>query len=87
MAVIRRGVRCPNGAVIIDCKNSWAEGDKIVLCLWLTDLQGENPTIRNADPYVTWRAYLSPDTGEIITTNGHYHDQLSHAVIDFDSRM
>lgn len=87
MTVIRRGVRCPNGATIIDAKDSWVEGEKIILCLWLTDLQGDIPAIRNADPYVTWRAYLHPDTGEIVCNSGHYHDQLKHAVVDFDSRM
>jgi hypothetical protein len=87
MATIRRGASCPNGAVIVDAKNSWVDGEKIILCLWLKDLQGSEPMLRNADPFVTWRAYLHPDTGEIVCNTGHYHDQLKDAVVDFASRM
>lgn len=85
---IDRGMACPNGAMIIDVKSAWAEGEKVVLCLWLVDKQEKGVvSLRNADPYVTWKARLHPDTGEIVTTSGHYFDILSDAVVDFNSRV
>jgi hypothetical protein len=50
------------------------------------DKQVAEPYERKADPYVTWVAERSLEGG-IITRNGHYFDQLSQAVVDFDSRV
>jgi hypothetical protein len=72
----KRGDICANGATIIDIKAS-AFGGWIVLCLF---------TQSKYDPYVTWWAWIN-DTGEIRTSMGHYYDQLSHAIVDFDNRF
>ena len=84
--MIRRGDVCDNGAVVVDCKRAWNPDGFIVLCLWLMDKQVAEPYERKADPYVTWVAERSLEGG-IITRNGHYFDQLSQAVVDFDSRV
>jgi hypothetical protein len=71
----RRGDTVHNGATIIDIKKTIGDG-WIVLCLWKSSPM---------HPYVTWWAYWS-ETGELRTSMGHYHDQLSQAIVDFDSR-
>lgn len=83
--VPRRGDRCKNGAVIIDIKPAWDSSGYIALCLWTEDRQTAEPYQRTVDPYVTW--FVRVDEGSIICYQGHYHDQLSQAVIDFDSRL
>lgn len=73
----KRGERVKNGAVILDIKRSFMNDSWIVLCLWAD----ESPH----HPYVTWWAYWT-ESGELATSMGHYHDQLSQAIVDFDSR-
>ena len=84
----RRGDRVSNGAVIVDIKRAWDSSGYIILCLWTEDIQLDNkaPITRTADPYVTWFARPS-DEGKIICFQGHYHDQLSEAVLDFKNRL
>lgn len=85
--VPRRGDRCRNGAIIIDIKRAWDESGYIALCLWTEDRQtaiGE-PYQWHADPYVTW--FVRVQEEGIICHQGHYHDQLKDAVVDFDSRI
>jgi hypothetical protein len=83
--VPRRGDRCKNGAVIIDIKRAWDSSGYIALCLWTEDRQTMEPYQRTVDPYVTW--FIRVDDGDIICYQGHYYDQLSDAVVDFDSRL
>jgi hypothetical protein len=83
---ISRGDRLPNGAIVIDVKQAYEPYARIVLCLWTEDWQGEVVRSRNSDPYVTWVALIQ-DSGHISTQSGHYHDQLSEAVVDFNSRF
>lgn len=74
----KRGDLCANGATIIDIKRSFGDSPSwIVLCLY--------PQSKH-HPYVTWWAYWS-QTGELNTSMGHYHDMLSQAIVDFDSRI
>lgn len=82
------GDRISNGAIIVDLKKSWeSEPDTwVALCLWTEDRQQVEPIKRISDLYVTWRIYLDAD-GLVQARNGHYHDQLSEAVVDFDSRI
>lgn len=82
--MINRGDVCDNGAVVIDCKRAWDESGWIVLCLWVNDTQS-SPHTRTADPYVTW--FARPEDGSIRCHQGHYHDQLSDAVVDFNNRI
>ncbi len=72
----KRGDVCENGAVILDIKKTVGDG-WIVLCLWAES---------KYHPYVTWWAFWS-QTGELRTSMGHYHDQLSQAIVDFDNRL
>jgi hypothetical protein len=87
------GDRISNGAVIIDLKRAWDPDAYVALCLWTEDTQGVEPVRRNADLYVTWNIYADPNTahsrtrGNVIARNGHYHDKLSDAVVDFNSRV
>ena len=81
---INRGDVCANGAVVLDCKKAWDESGYVILCLWINDTQSQ-PHTRTADPYVTW--FIRPEEDGIRCHQGHYYDQLSHAVVDFDSRM
>ena len=83
--VPRRGDRCKNGALIIDIKPAWDSSGYIALCLWTEDRQTAEPYQRTVDPYVTW--FVRVEDSGIICYQGHYHDQLSQAVIDFDSRL
>lgn len=83
--VPRRGDRCNNGAVIVDVKPAWDSSGYIALCLWTEDRQTSEPYQRTADPYVTW--FIRVQDGGIVCYQGHYYDQLSHAVVDFDSRI
>jgi hypothetical protein len=83
--VPRRGDRCKNGAVIVDIKPAWDSSGYIALCLWTEDRQTAEPYQRTVDPYVTWFVRVQ-DEG-IVCYQGHYHDQLSHAVDDFNSRL
>lgn len=82
------GDRISNGAVIVDLKRSWdTDPDTyLALCLWTEDKQQDKPIKRMADLYVTWRIYPSED-GLVHARNGHYHDTLSEAVVDFNSRV
>jgi len=73
----KRGDKCANGAVILDIKKTTGDG-WIVLCLWADGSQYH--------PFVTWWAYWS-QTGELACSMGHYHDQPSQAVVDFDNRI
>lgn len=84
MTAINRGDVCANGAVVIDCKQAWDRSGSIVLCLWVNDTQSQ-PHVRTSDPYVTW--FARSEEGSIRCSNGHYHDQLSDAVVDFNSRI
>jgi hypothetical protein len=72
----KRGDKCANGATILDIKKTVGEG-WIVLCLFPQS---------NYHPFVTWWAFWS-QTGELSCSMGHYHDQLSEAVVDFDNRV
>jgi len=72
----KRGDKCANGAIILDIKKTIGDG-WIVLCLWAD----ESPL----HPFVTWWAYWS-ETGELRTSMGHYHDELSRAIVDFAGR-
>jgi|LauGreDrversion4_2_1035121.scaffolds.fasta_scaffold10651_11 hypothetical protein len=83
--VPRRGDRCKNGAVIIDVKPAWDSSGYIALCLWTEDRQSAEPYQRTVDPYVTW--FVRVEDNGIICYQGHYHDQLSPAVDDFNSRL
>jgi hypothetical protein len=83
--MISRGDVCANGAVVVDCKKAWDESGYVVLCLWTKDTAGAEHFIRTADPYVTW--FARQEEGAIRCTNGHYHDQLSEAVVDFNNRI
>jgi hypothetical protein len=83
--VPRRGDRCKNGAVIIDVKPAWDSSGYIALCLWTEDRQSTEPYQRTVDPYVTW--FVRVEDNGIICYQGHYHDQLSPAVDDFNSRL
>lgn len=73
----KRGDRCANGAIILDIKKTIGDG-WIVLCLWAD----KSPH----HPFITWWGFWS-ETGELRTSMGHYHDQLSEAVVDFDNRV
>jgi hypothetical protein len=66
---------CANGATILDIKKTIGDG-WIVLCLFPQS---------KYHPYVTWWAYWT-DSGKLATSMGHYHDQLSQAIVDFDKR-
>lgn len=81
----RRGDRAKNGAVIVDIKPSWDTSGYIALCLWTEDTQTNEPFKRVVDPYVTW--FVRVEEGAIICTQGHYHDQLSEALLDFNNRI
>ena len=83
--VPRRGDRCKNGALIIDIKPAWDSSGYIALCLWTEDRQTAEPYQRTVDPYVTWFVRVQ-DEG-IVCYQGHYYDQLSPAVDDFNSRL
>jgi hypothetical protein len=83
--VPRRGDRAKNGALIVDIKPAWDSSGYIALCLWTEDRQTAEPYQRTVDPYVTWFVRVQ-DEG-IICYQGHYYDQLSPAVDDFNSRM
>ena len=83
---IKRGDRLRNGAIVIDVKQAYEPYARIVLCLWTEDWQDGVVKIRNTDPYVSWIALIQ-DNGYIVTQSGHYYDQLSEAVVDFDSRF
>ncbi len=72
------GDKCANGAIILDVKKTTGDG-WIVLCLWADRRLAVHP-------YVTWWAYWS-QTGELACSMGHYHDQLSQAIVDFDKRV
>lgn len=82
----RIGDRISNGAVIIDLKQAWDPSAWIALCLWTEDTQQVEPVRRTSDLYITWKIYLDQD-GLVIASNGHYHDLLSHAAVDFNSRV
>ena len=84
-AVPRIGDRTKNGAVIIDINPAWDSSGYVALCLWVEDTQLEVPTRRTVDPYVTW--FVRSEQGKIVCTQGHYFDQLSAALVDFDSRI
>ena len=81
----RIGDTCKNGAVIVDLKRAWDESGYIALCLWTIDTQDAKAFIRTADPYVTW--FIRPEEDGIRCYTGHYFDQLSDAVVDFNSRL
>lgn len=83
-AVPTRGDRIKNGAVIVDIKPAWDSSGYIALCLWTEDTQS-TPHKRTVDPYVTW--FIRPEGEHVIASNGHYHDQLSEAVVDFNNRI
>lgn len=74
------GDKCANGAIILDIKKTIGDG-WIVLCLWADETR--RPVVH---PYVTWFAFWS-QTGELACSMGHYHDQLSQAVVDFNKRV
>ena len=74
------GDTCANGAIILDVKPTVGDG-WIVLCLWANERR--QPVVH---PYVTWFAFWS-QTGELACSMGHYHDQLSQAIVDFDKRV
>lgn len=76
MSAPKVGDRINNGAVILDIKPTVGDG-WIVLCLF---------TDSKYHPYVTWWAYWTR-TGELAASMGHYYDQLSQAIVDFDSRV
>jgi len=57
----------------------------IALCLWTEDRQTDEPYQRTVDPYVTW--FIRPEAEGIICYQGHYHDQLGEALLDFNNRM
>jgi hypothetical protein len=94
--IAKIGDRLTNGAIIVDMKQAWAPDGYIVLCVWTEDWQGveigDTPPRRKSDLYVTW--VLFPDTeidefgvqARVRAHNGHYFDQLSDAVVDFNSR-
>lgn len=84
-AVPRRGDQVKNGAVIIDIKPAWDSSGYIALCLWTEDRQTAEPYQRTVDPYVTW--FIRPEAEGIICYQGHYHDQLGEALLDFNNRM
>ena len=71
----KRGDTCANGAIILDLKRTFGDG-WIVLCLFPES---------KYHPFVTWWAYWS-ETGELHTSMGHYHDELSQAIVDFAGR-
>lgn len=71
----KRGDLCANGATILDIKRTIGEG-WITLCLFPES---------KYHPFVTWWTWRS-ETGELRTSMGHYHDILSDAIVDFDSR-
>jgi hypothetical protein len=76
-ATPKRGDTCANGAIILEVKSSWSESPSwIVLCLFIESKH---------DPYVTWVSWYD-DAGKLRTVMGHYHDRLSQAIVDFDSR-
>lgn len=77
MSTPKVGDRISNGAVILDIKRTVGDG-WIVLCLWAD----QSPY----HPYVTWWAYWS-QAGELSASMGHYYDQLSQAIVDFDNRV
>jgi hypothetical protein len=81
---INRGDVCDNGAVVVDYKKAWDDSGYVILCLWINDTQSQ-PHTRTADPYVTWFARREDEKIRCFT--GHYHDQLSDAVVDFTSRI
>ena len=83
--VPRRGDRCKNGAVIVDVKPAWDSSGYIALCLWTEDRQTAEPYQRTVDPYVTW--FIRVEENGIICYQGHYYDQISQAVVDFDGRL
>jgi len=83
-AVPKRGDRVKNGAVIIDIKPAWDTSGYIILCLWTEDTQS-TPHQRTTDPYVTW--FARPEQDGIICHQGHYHDQLGEALLDFNNRI
>lgn len=72
----KRGDICENGATILEIKKTVGNG-WVVLCLFPES---------KYHPFVTWWAFWS-ETGELRTLTGHYHDQLSDAIVDFDSRI
>ena len=92
------GDRLSNGAIIVDIKQAWAPDAHIVLCVWTEDWQGIKPSDgvqpprRVADLYVTWTLYPDAEIDEfgvqarVRAHNGHYFDQLSDAVVDFNNR-
>jgi hypothetical protein len=82
--VPQRGDEVKNGAIIIDIKPAWDTSGYIVLCLWVEDKQS-TPHRRTVDPYVTW--FAREEDGVILCLQGHYHDQLSEALLDFDNRI
>jgi hypothetical protein len=84
-AVPKRGDRVKNGAVIIDIKPAWDTSGYIILCLWTEDIQTSEPFRRTADPYVTW--FARPEESGVICYQGHYHDQLGEALLDFTNRI
>jgi len=83
-SVPARGDRVKNGAVIVDIKPAWDTSGYIVLCLWTEDTQS-TPHKRTADPYVTWFARV--EDGITTCHQGHYHDQLGEALLDFNNRI
>lgn len=83
--VPRRGDTVKNGAVIVDMKPAWDTSGYIILCLWTQDTQTSEPYTRVVDPYVTWFARV--EDGNVICYQGHYHDQLSEALLDFNNRI
>lgn len=83
--VPRRGDRAKNGAVIVDIKPAWDSSGYIALCLWTEDRQTAEPYQRTVDPYVTW--FVRVEDSGITCYQGHYYDQITQAVDDFNSRM
>ena len=81
----RIGDTCRNGAVIVDLKRAWDSSGYIALCLWTIDKQNAEAFIRTSDPYVTW--FIRQEEDGIRCFTGHYHDQLSDAVVDFNNRI
>ncbi len=81
----RIGDTCKNGAVIVDLKRAWDESGYIALCLWTIDTQDAKAFTRTADPYVTW--FIRQESSGIRCYSGHYYDQLSEAIVDFNNRI
>lgn len=73
----------PNGAQVIDYQadRKDIDGDMmpggVVLALWPS----------SPDPYVTWTYGYSSVRDEICCFNGHYHDKIAPAVLDFMKRV